>query len=361
MASPRADGRSPFAATARTIPAQVMGETPTVAIVGAGLMGAWHARYARSCGASICGVVDRDHAAAGQLASQFAAGRAFAELARLLELFRPDVIHVCTPLDSHFEIAAAALESGVHVLAEKPLTADAAAAGHLLSMAEQKSLLLAPVHQFLFQRGFLRTQAAVPQLGRILHIDAIFCSAGGERNTAGDLDEIAAEILPHPLALVERLVPGVLKGIDWSCRRPMEGEWRISGDGRGISISTLISLHGRPTESTLRIVTDGGVIELDLFHGYATIDAAPVSKASKITRPFRKSVNHFRGAAGNLARRLVTREFAYPGLRTLISEFYAALRNRSPSPISPGEIMAVARARDHLLQSGAFTQRRSAP
>jgi hypothetical protein len=103
------------------------------------------------------------------------------------------------------------------------------------------------------------------------------------------------------------------------------------------------------------------VIELDLFHGYATIDAAPVSKASKITRPFRKSVNHFRGAAGNLARRLVTREFAYPGLRTLISEFYAALRNRSPSPISPGEIMAVARARDHLLQSGAFTQRRSAP
>jgi len=338
-----------------------MGETPTVAIVGAGLMGAWHARYARSTGASVYGVVDRDHAAASRLASQFARGRAFTELDRLLEGSRPDVIHVCTPLDSHFKIIEAGLESGAHVLAEKPLTPDVAAARHLLSTAEQKGLLLAPVHQFLFQRGFLGAQAAIPHLGPILHIDATFCSAGGEFTKAESLDEIAAEILPHPLALVDRLLPGILKEIEWSGRRPIEGEWRISGDARGVSISMLISLHGRPTEAAFRIVTEGGVIELDLFHGFATIDAAPVSRTSKIIRPFRKSVSHFRSAAGNLAQRFVTREFAYPGLLRLISEFYAALRRRSASPISPEEILAVAGARDHLLKSAAFAQRRSAP
>jgi hypothetical protein len=221
-------------------------------------------------------------------------------------------------------------------------------------------LLIAPAHQFLFQRGFLRARDAVPALGRILHLDATFCSAGGERSGPAQLDEVAAEILPHPLALIERLLPGSLESFVWNVIRPLAGEWRIVGGGNGVSVSILTSLHGRPTESSFRIVTAGGVIELDLFHGFATIDNAPVSKATKIARPFRTAIRQFRGAGWNLGRRFMAREFAYPGLRTLISEFYAAVRRGAPSPISSMETLAVAGARDAVLQSATLRQQQGA-
>jgi hypothetical protein len=119
----------------------------------------------------------------------------------------------------------------------------------------------------------------------------------------------------------------------------------------------LISLHGRPTEASFRIVTGGGVIDLDLFHGFASVDRADVSRPAKIARPFRLAARRSIGAGANLARLIVEREFAYPGLRTLIGEFYDAIRRGGPSPISPRETLAVAAARDAVLQSAAFEHR----
>ncbi|MBZ5603762.1 MAG: Gfo/Idh/MocA family oxidoreductase [Acidobacteriia bacterium] len=336
-----------------------MPEVLNAAIVGAGLMGGWHARYASRCCARICGVVDRNRDSAHRLAAQFSGAREFAEISALFEQCRPRVVHVCTPLDTHVEIARAALESGAHVLIEKPLAADAASTRDLMSQAQSRGLLIAPVHQFLFQRGFRRAQAAIPRMGRILHFDATFCSAGGEHAKAS-LDQIAAEILPHPLSLIERLAPGILQTIDWTAHRPLEGEWRIFGAGGATSIAILISMHARPTEATLRVATEGGMVELDLFHGFAAIDTASVSKGSKIARPFRKSAAEFAVAASNLTQRLAAREFAYPGLRTLIEEFYEAVLNRRAAPVGASEILAVAEARDQVMRSAAPERMRGA-
>ena len=57
-------------------------------------------------------------------------------------------------------------------------------------------------------------------------------------------------------------------------------------------------------------------------------------------------------AAGwNLAARAVRRESAYPGLRTLVSEFYraAASDGRIAPPITPEESIAVAEGRDRIV------------
>lgn len=327
-----------------------MAEPFPVAIAGAGLMGSWHARYAKQCGASVCGVLDRDPVAAERLAREFPGARPFTELGRLLADCRPRVVHVCTPLESHASITQAALDAAAHVLIEKPLAQTAAISRELLSRAAKSGLLLSPVHQFLFQEGFVEACAAAPRLGRILHLDITFCSAGGQHATDGGLDQIAGEILSHPLALIERLVPGTLVAMRWHTDRTLAGEWRIAGATHHLTASVLVSLQGRPTECSFRILTDGGVIDLDLFHGFATIDTAPVSKGAKIGRPFRVSANRMARAGSNLARRLVTREFAYPGLRKLIAEFYAAVRTSSAAPVGESEIVSVALARDHLIE-----------
>src|SRR5437868_12664330 len=48
-----------------------------------------------------------------------------------------DVIHVCTPNDSHAEITIAALEAGKHVMCEKPMAKKAADARRMLEAARR--------------------------------------------------------------------------------------------------------------------------------------------------------------------------------------------------------------------------------
>src|SRR5689334_10614548 len=93
--------------------------TLRVAIVGAGLMGRWHAFSAARAGGSIVAVVDPNQARARRLASRSRAARAFSTLDGALE--RADVVHVCTPTAAHVAVIAQALDARRHVLVEKPL------------------------------------------------------------------------------------------------------------------------------------------------------------------------------------------------------------------------------------------------
>jgi predicted dehydrogenase len=61
-----------------------------------------------------------------------------------------DAVHVCTPNDSHFPIAKAALESGKHVLCEKPLALSSAEAQTLTDLAAAKKLRNALCHNLRF-------------------------------------------------------------------------------------------------------------------------------------------------------------------------------------------------------------------
>jgi len=320
-----------------------------VAIAGAGLMGAWHAIYAQRCGATIVAVVDSNVEAGARLCARFPGSRNVTSVADLKHALKPKVLHICTPIESHANLALSALEAGMHVLVEKPLAGDAQVSRDLLSAAVRCGRVVMPVHQFLFQDGFRNVMARKAELGSILHIDATFCSAGATLVTNQDSDSVAAGILPHPLSLIERLVPGTLGAADWTVFHMRAGEWRVCGRANGLSISIVISLHGRPTECAMRIITEDGAVDLDLFHGFAIVDRASVSRAAKIARPFRTATARFGQAGWNLARRLVTRQFAYPGLNRLIAEFYHALDTGSSAPIAPEEIIAIASARDQIV------------
>ena len=48
-----------------------------------------------------------------------------------------DVIHVCTPNDSHSEITVASLEAGKHVMCEKPMAKTVSEAQAMLDAAKR--------------------------------------------------------------------------------------------------------------------------------------------------------------------------------------------------------------------------------
>ena len=56
---------------------------------------------------------------------------------RLLERDDIDLVDICTPGDTHAEIAIAALEAGKHVLCEKPLANSVAEAERMAAAAER--------------------------------------------------------------------------------------------------------------------------------------------------------------------------------------------------------------------------------
>lgn len=62
-----------------------------------------------------------------------------------------DAVYVCTPVDSHYGYAIEALDSGKHVLVEKPMAATVAECENLVQTAEQKGLHLGVAY---YRRGF---------------------------------------------------------------------------------------------------------------------------------------------------------------------------------------------------------------
>ena len=67
-----------------------------VAIIGAGLMGHWHAHYAKQIGSEITAVIDLDAVAAGTLANRYG-GQVYSSLEEALQYTSFEVVHICTP------------------------------------------------------------------------------------------------------------------------------------------------------------------------------------------------------------------------------------------------------------------------
>ena len=72
------------------------------------------------------------------------------KVSKVLEDQAVDAVLIATPVSTHYDLALAALESGKHVLVEKPLAGSSEEASHLLDVAGDRNLVLMPGHTFLY-------------------------------------------------------------------------------------------------------------------------------------------------------------------------------------------------------------------
>jgi predicted dehydrogenase len=328
-----------------------MSKALSVVVVGAGLMGRWHADAAVRAGGRVTAVVDRDLARAEALAARYSHSMARNQLGAALAGCETSVVHLCTPSPTHESLAREAIEAGHHVLVEKPLAPTLAATRRLLDLAAARRVLLCPVHQFAFQRGTLRMFRMLPRLGAVRHVDLIICSAGAEGQPDAVRDEVAFDTLPHPFSLLVRLLGSQFAEISWTVAHAGAGELRLSGAAPGVTAGLVVSMSGRPTQNVVRVIADRGSVSSDLFHGFATFEKGTVSRARKVLRPLSTSSVDFVAAITNLGRRLLEREYAYPGLRELVRRLYVAVAENGANPISPADTLAVSAACDHVVAS----------
>ena len=87
-----------------------------------------------------------------------------------------DLVIICSPDRLHFEHAMACIEAGKHVLLEKPMTTELAAAQKLVAAADEHGVQLATGFHLRFHDGHraLRDEVVDGVLGRVRHIRAVW-------------------------------------------------------------------------------------------------------------------------------------------------------------------------------------------
>ncbi len=196
-------------------------ETLGVGMVGYAFMGAAHSQAWRTAGrvfdlplrpamVALCG---RDGGAAAAAAARLGWSSVETDWKQLL--LRDDValVDICTPGDTHAEIAIAALAAGKHVLCEKPLANTVAEAEAMAAAAEAARVKgIRSMVGFNYRRvpalALARAFVASDRLGVIRHVRAVYLQdwivdpefplvwrLQKERAGSGALGDIAAHII----------------------------------------------------------------------------------------------------------------------------------------------------------------------
>lgn len=121
---------------------------------------------------AICDVVPERAAA---MARQFGARHIYTKPEELLADQDIQMVDVCTPTDTHFELGMAAIAAGKHVLCEKPIARDAREAYALARAAEAAQLRTKVGFTFRYSPALrqIRTWIEDGTLGDIFHIHGL--------------------------------------------------------------------------------------------------------------------------------------------------------------------------------------------
>lgn len=130
------------------------------AVIGLGNMGRKHIEVVQKLhpsDATVVAVSDLREELVWQAMDDFDVGSGQQEWRTTVTDPSVDVVHVCTPNSSHFEISRVALCNGKHVVSEKPLALTAEEVAELLQIASKNGLVGAVNHTY---RGYEAVQLA---------------------------------------------------------------------------------------------------------------------------------------------------------------------------------------------------------
>jgi predicted dehydrogenase len=152
---------------------------PTVKIGQAGY-GPWGRNVARNLGmlAELAWICDVSSESLGDARARHPNALTTQDFDEVLADETVQAVAVATPVPTHYALARRALEAGKHVLVEKPPAMTGAEMDDLVSLAEQRDLVLMPGHLLLYHPGVQKLKELVDsgELGDVL------CVYGNRQN-----------------------------------------------------------------------------------------------------------------------------------------------------------------------------------
>ncbi len=148
--------------------------------VGHAGLGDWGRHLVRNLGevAELRWLCDLSPERRDAFAARYPQARATADFEEMLADPALEAVAIATPVPTHYELARAALLAGKHVLVEKPPAMRAVEMDELVTLAEERDLVLMPGHLLLYHPGIRKLKQLIDagELGEVL------CLYGNRQN-----------------------------------------------------------------------------------------------------------------------------------------------------------------------------------
>jgi predicted dehydrogenase len=241
------------------------------AVIGVGRFGRFHAqKYAQLPRAELVAVVDADANRAGEVAASLHT-EALTDYRQLYG--RVDAVSVAVPTAAHFAVARDCLQNGIHVLLEKPMTANLQQADTLIAEAAARRLVL----QVGYLERFALIAAGVD--GLITRPLFIECSRIAPFQPRSLDVSVVYDVMIHDIDMVLAMVPGRLESVEavgapvLSAHEDIANTRLRFADGCVVNITaSRISLK---SERKMRIFQPDGYLSIDFL----------ARKVSRVRRP----------------------------------------------------------------------------
>jgi predicted dehydrogenase len=349
-----------------------------VAIVGCGKIADAHAAaIAMIPEARIVGVYDREELMAKQLWERFEVQQYYADLGQMLELAKPDVVHITTPPQSHFDIATACLNSGCHVYIEKPFTLNTTEAKRLIQLADERSLKLTVGTDEQYSHAAVRMRQLVRAGylgGPVIHMEECYGYDLGEEHYArailGDRShwtralpgQLLHNNVSHGIAKIAEFLTGenmrvIAHGFTSRFMRNIgendiidELRVIINDDDRTTAYFTFSS-QMRPLLREFRIFgPKNGLVVNESHQSVIRLSGRKYVSYLEKAVPLNDYARQYRQNIIFNAKQFIKRNFHMKaGLRTLIESFYDSITAGTPLPISYKEIILTSEIMDSIF------------
>ncbi len=353
-----------------------------VAVMGTGAISKEHLTYLAGRSpvipdrglVELVGVCDQSPAAAHYAADTFGAGRAFTDLADMLESASPEVVHVLTPPASHVGLATQCLQAGAHVVCEKPITTNSPDLDKLLEIAADHGRQLMESHNYRFNHGFRQLENLLnsDRLGPVRSVDiriALPVTDADERfgdpNLPSPIHQLPAGVIhdftTHFSYLLLRLTGDVVfdrMATAWSNHAGLAHFRYDDLDALLIGNSDRGPIHARlrfeadsgPDTFAITVRGTEGWAEIDLFQPYlrAVLPRPVGSQLSPVANHVINGWQLMGHGIRNLSRKIM-QITPYEGLHHMLDETYQALTEDRPVPVTPAEMLAASRLVDTVV------------
>jgi len=349
-----------------------------IAIIGCGKIADSHvSQIQRIEGCELVGVSDREPLMARQLCDRFPIGRCFSDVSELLEESKPDVVHITTPPQSHFDLTRFCLEHGCHVYVEKPFTLNEREAQTLIALANARNLKITVGHDDQFRLAARRARTLI-QSGYLgggpVHMESYYCYELGGSGYAGALladkkhwvrrlpGKLLQNTISHGIAsIAEYLTSESPRVMAYGFTSPY---LRNMGENEIIDeLRVIISEENRTTayftfSSQMRpslhhFCMYGPKNGLVLDHDQETLIKLRGTRFASYAEKFIPPVMTAKQYLGNLStnlRSFLTNDFHMKsGMKYLIESFYRSIVEGTPVPIPYREILLTARIMDAIF------------
>ena len=173
-----------------------------VAVIGAGYWGKNIIRnFANNQNTNLVLICDSNSDRAVGLRDTYSPGTAVTDsVTEVMDRDDIDAVSIVTPVYTHFDIAREALQSGKHVLIEKPMSMLYAEASKLVRLANDKNLNIMCDHTFCYSAPVRKIRELIQtgEIGQLLQINSSRCNLGLLQTDVNVLWDLA----PHDISIV---------------------------------------------------------------------------------------------------------------------------------------------------------------